>query len=151
MTDAMKPCPFCGGEAILEPCGVRWSVGCTEKEGADFCMGYQSLTTFSRQAEAIAAWNRRAPVEGQWRPIESAPKDGTVVDLFARSAGFSAGPGRIPECWFSDGRWWRWDSQYGDDQCRSRVSNVTHWQPLPPPPGQGEGSPRPGDHQGEKL
>ena len=72
MTDLL-PCPFCGGEATLEEVpeksmgGIRWTVGCNEtdedEEGGAFavlCYGYQSLTTFATQHEAIAAWNRRA-------------------------------------------------------------------------------------------
>lgn len=77
-----------------------------------------------------------APVGGRgegWRPIETAPKDGTKVDLWCRAPGLSAGSGRVPDCWFSAGRWWAYD-EHGDDQCRSQVHNATHWRPLPPPP-----------------
>jgi len=71
-----------------------------------------------------------------WRTIESAPKNGTPVDLWCRSAGLYAGNGmsRVPDCWFSGAHWWRYDEQYGDDQCRSRVHNATHWRPRPEPP-----------------
>lgn len=61
------PCPFCGGPASIEEVdnNGRWkfSVGCsTDGNGAsDFCMGYQSLTTFSTRHEAVEAWNKRAP------------------------------------------------------------------------------------------
>lgn len=61
----LLPCPFCGGEATLESVHLdgklRWSVGCNEAEGlVALCFGFQSLTTFVRQSEAVAAWNRRA-------------------------------------------------------------------------------------------
>lgn len=39
--------------------GVRFSVGCTTEDEAT-CMGYQSLTTFARRSDAVAAWNTRA-------------------------------------------------------------------------------------------
>lgn len=61
----LSPCPFCGGEAVLEEDRgratdeVRWSVGCKANEAA--CMGYQSLTTYARRTEAIKAWNTRSP------------------------------------------------------------------------------------------
>jgi len=63
------PCPFCGDPASVEEVeakssvgsAVRFSVGCSEGDGADLCMGYQSLTTFNRRGEAIEAWNKRAP------------------------------------------------------------------------------------------
>lgn len=62
------PCPFCGGRAAVEEVGngpyVRFSVGCTTDGDCDgICMGYQSLTTFDRRSEAIAAWNRRSDDE----------------------------------------------------------------------------------------
>lgn len=69
-----------------------------------------------------------------WQSIKTAPRDGTEVDLWCRSPGFSGGGyARIPDCWFSDGKWWRYDAN-GDDQCRERVHNATHWMPRPPPP-----------------
>lgn len=60
------PCPFCGGPASLEETTsgatvdsqAAFSVGCDADEAE--CMGYQSLTTFARRSDAIAAWNRRA-------------------------------------------------------------------------------------------
>jgi Lar family restriction alleviation protein len=52
----LKPCPFCGGEAVRTP---------------QFCMGYMGdgvkckrcgiqTAPLQTDAEAIAAWNRRA-------------------------------------------------------------------------------------------
>lgn len=65
MSENPLPCPFCGGPAAIEEVGedgghVRFTVGCTSDESD--CMGYQSLTTFARRGEAIAAWNTRAPI-----------------------------------------------------------------------------------------
>ena len=69
-----------------------------------------------------------------WETMESAPKDGTQVDLWCRAPGLSSGPGRTPDCWYSDGYWWRYDDQYGGAQCRSRVHDATHWMSTPEPP-----------------
>ncbi|MCR4297232.1 MAG: Lar family restriction alleviation protein [Gallionella sp.] len=56
----LEPCPFCGCPAEFEHLeDGRWSVGCVEGDH-DLCIGYQTLTTFSRQTEAAAAWNKRA-------------------------------------------------------------------------------------------
>lgn len=56
----LLPCPFCGGAAEVEDArgSGGWSVGCADYSGD--CYGYQSLTTFPRKCEAIAAWNRRS-------------------------------------------------------------------------------------------
>lgn len=55
-------CPFCGSPAITEHAeDGSWSVGCGEKDGTIECIGYISLTTFARKADAITAWNRRVP------------------------------------------------------------------------------------------
>lgn len=78
LRQALKPCPFCCGEATLEQTedalhNIRWTVGCNEREkddGAILCYGYQSLTTFATKREATEAWNRRAALaadEGGWR------------------------------------------------------------------------------------
>lgn len=64
---------------------------------------------------------------GSWRDIDSAPRDGTAILVFA--------PGR------SD----RWEGGLGDLICRCawhpeagfcvcELREPTHWQPLPPPP-----------------
>lgn len=64
MSDALLPCPFCGHEAVMVPHRreTRAFVECTGKfafeDGPD-CgarTGY-----YSTEAEAAAAWNRRAP------------------------------------------------------------------------------------------
>lgn len=62
---SLLPCPFCGHRAILEEVESKsvgisaWTVGCVEQDGEIECMGYQSLTTFSRKIEAVKAWNTR--------------------------------------------------------------------------------------------
>lgn len=66
-TPALLPCPFCGGPAEFEEVArdsgreAAWSVGCRMKDGESECIGQQSLLTFSRKIEAIAAWNTRHP------------------------------------------------------------------------------------------
>jgi len=66
MNEKLLPCPFCGGAAEIEEIGRvmagRWSAGCTDP----ICFGYQSMTTYPSECEAVAAWNTRAPlvVEG---------------------------------------------------------------------------------------
>ena len=69
MADILLPCPFCGAPASVEETengigragSVCFSVGCDSKDEEN-CMGYQSFQTFSLRSEAIAAWNKRAPI-----------------------------------------------------------------------------------------
>jgi hypothetical protein len=72
----LKPCPYCGGEAVLEevrrdiaPYNVtRWSVGCKADEGETDghpCIGYMSVITYPRRTDAANAWNKRAVSAGE--------------------------------------------------------------------------------------
>lgn len=69
----------------------------------------------------------------EWQPIETAPKDGTVVLLF------------VPESTDTDGvrvgffsYWAAYGDWYGDESASHSLSNLygkpTHWMPLPAPP-----------------
>lgn len=62
--DELKPCPFCGGGATFEHLeNGRWSVGCADMDGE--CMGFQSLQTFPRKADALKAWDKRVPTNAE--------------------------------------------------------------------------------------
>jgi len=106
------------------------------------------------EARALAALLREA---GGWRPIESAPKDGTVVLLYCPQGDGSPGstyrvtvgnwesdPGGITEHRDLEGRylgqdesdgwegWMSWDGGFSED-----TMMPTHWRPLPAPPAAG--------------
>lgn len=76
-------------------------------------------------------------VEQGWQPIETAPRDGTQVDLWTvapRQVWIATDRDpRVPNAWFSEGKWWVYD-EHGDDMCRSEIRNATHWRPKPTPP-----------------
>ena len=58
----------------------------------------------------------------KWQPIETAPRDGTYIDIW------SPRDGRVTEVF--------WDTE-GDDWvslCTVWSGNPTHWMPLPEPP-----------------
>ncbi len=72
-----------------------------------------------------------APAEEGWRPIETAPTDGTPVDLWVdiveeapNSFHLENEPHRVARTYYADYRWfggeWPW--------------KPTHWRPLPAPP-----------------
>lgn len=58
LRDALLPCPWCGKEAVLSHMeSGRWDIGCITED----CLAALTWGTFERKAEAIAAWNCRAP------------------------------------------------------------------------------------------
>jgi hypothetical protein len=64
-----------------------------------------------------------------WQPIETAPKDGSEIDLWISDPRYPDGY-RIPECAWMDGRW---VSTLEDQRLESKQA-PTHWMPLPEPP-----------------
>lgn len=70
-----------------------------------------------------------APVGEAWRLIETAPTDGTRVDLWVVRPRTGKGC-RIADCFRELAQWWFSDTRPVDE-----IGQPTHWQPLPPPPG----------------
>jgi len=69
----------------------------------------------------------------EWRTIESAPKDGSIVLLCFK---FPDGLSRKYAMWTGA---WRWDAdvtsqEWRDDENGEALGNPTHWMPLPLPP-----------------
>jgi hypothetical protein len=63
----------------------------------------------------------------EWKPIETAPKDGTLVIALTPAPEFV--------------RWWTDPDFFGEDYpwvgrdgSSYKESHVTHWMPIPPPP-----------------
>lgn len=70
----------------------------------------------------------------EWRDIESAPKDGTHVDIWIN--GFRKTDAKWDE---SQNRWKWFECFVGPDKRTKRYSfssraEVTHWMPIPAPP-----------------
>jgi len=134
--DAPKllPCPFCGGAAKAFFDGGRWFAVCNDLNAARCSVGPVSDACLT-EADATAAWNRRAP---GWQPIVSAPKDGKFVLLgFTKPCLYGLG------CWIA-----RWnpdmDSWVGNElkvtgcweteDAWFEPGDPTHWCALPEPP-----------------
>jgi hypothetical protein len=81
-------------------------------------------------AKAIQAQTRR---EVGWQPIETAPKDNSIL----LTDGWSVGEGFWhdgSECYGHRGKeGWFWESDRGNLLIASNA-HATHWMPLPPPP-----------------
>lgn len=107
----------------------------------------------ARQRDVAVAALKAA--EAGWQPIETAPRDGTWIDLYRPPANFGKWACRIAGRWFvpesePDEAAWMWpDNTYAleteDDiadadlalqigDCYSDAINFTHWRPLPAPP-----------------
>jgi hypothetical protein len=133
ISDELLPCPFCGMEVTLER-GKDDKITTFKCPPESHCVG-SGLGTFALNTHvsaAIAAWNRRTSLEGvrEWRPIATAPKDGTRVDLWRQGH-------RVTDAFWDEGEeWWCIDSRYSDGEpCPLAVSpEPTHWQSLPAPP-----------------
>lgn len=60
MSDKLKPCPFCGGEAILRMQNADYIPDMYAVE----CHSCKYITDFyTNSGKAIEAWNRRAEVK----------------------------------------------------------------------------------------
>lgn len=96
--------------------------------------GYHSTAfILDKAADALEALSR--PDDG-WRPIETAPKDGTPILCFNRMVGiYNTG---FTTSWDDDGDGYEgfpcgfWGSPHGKWDCQP-----THWRQLPPTPEQG--------------
>lgn len=133
MSNEIKPCPFCEGDPA--PLDENNHTSCT------------NVACGSTAYMHVDAWNNRPTVKayarieeleaelGGWSPIFTAPKDGTLVDLWGINHLRHGKPGeRIVNV-----RWGavtNWMGQERDDWQHGRGEDFepTHWMPLPTPP-----------------
>ena len=105
-------------------------------QGQSLQIGYDSVDgppRAERQAKSLGAAIERAAAM-EWQPIETAPKDGTDVDLWVTTpTGFA---GRVPDCHWHCGEWLR-KGKYDEAiwvPVESEGWKVTHWMARPTPP-----------------
>jgi len=124
MSEELKPCPFCGGTNI-----VLFKIRDGKRVGCADC-GAAARQTFhgpngDTDQRAASRWNTRAPAGG-WRPIATAPRDGSdIIGCWKTRFGMAVG-----ECWWfeDDGEWLMPNCDWG-----GKV-NPIYWQPMPEPP-----------------
>jgi hypothetical protein len=146
MADELKPCPFCGDDGIVRQCGGRDRklvqcdiCGISHFSWQDRPIEYSLLAraeAAEQLAEAAASQLRAAVdayerAEGKlaWRPIETAPKDGTHI-LLSAPGRVTCGEWIVPNGpdWDDEPLWGSWDGNFSEE------NPPTHWQPLPAPP-----------------
>jgi hypothetical protein len=73
----------------------------------------------------------------EWQPIETVPKNGTIVDLWIQLPGSQTGY-RVAGAEWLDGEWKHYSlPEFGHslELCRLDWQHcITHWMPLPKPP-----------------
>ena len=93
-----------------------------------------------REAAIAAIQSQPDVVVGGWQPIETAPKDGTRVLLYLAAPWSRVELARWYQPWGN----WQTDGDepdpFRDEYCGIGSQLPTHWQPLPPPPVQAQGS-----------
>lgn len=89
-----------------------------------------------RVPETAGGWKGEGGPVSEWQPIDTAPKDGTKVDLWLhiyaspRSFGMED-DFRVTDAWWQDGKWVH---RYRDKDAEIFSDYITHWMPLPEPP-----------------
>jgi hypothetical protein len=95
--------------------------------------GYGEPTVVDFIDETLEGAALKEPPMAEWQPIETAPKDGTRIDLFGTSGRHQL---RVPDCyWHRKAQ--RWLTKHHDKDGYSALRlpfAPTHWQPLPAPP-----------------
>lgn len=145
-------CPFCGSDEISH--GSAYPGYTSEHCGLVQCHGCDAAMLGAEESDAITAWNTRSALAAHqgtrddgWKPIESAPKDGTEI-LLAYRAWRPSNPDT--EVYVTAGQW-LWSAGHEDDPPDSdhgafwELNNdwadqwggnlmPTHWRPYPAPP-----------------
>ena len=99
---------------------------------AETSKGYPTFESEAVKRFCQAAIAEDKPGDG-WRPIDSAPRDGTVIDVWI-------GERRTNVRWVkARSGWWRVNPDGSLNEYGERELTPTHWRPLPSPPGKVEG------------
>jgi hypothetical protein len=126
MSEELKPCPFCGGEASLRKQGWikvhprtgksedLYTVAC-DTEG---CNAKYAMWSDTPQ-EARAAWNCRA--DGWISVDEGLPEE---ADYYIVTNGKEV----------RSAFYWECDTTFDEEETEELKGGVTHWMPLPAPP-----------------
>ncbi len=87
------------------------------------------------QLRQLAARFRELLAQQEWQPIETAPKDGTLIEIREKSGRVQIAQWGEPG--YNEPNWWVQLTQGGFSMNEYPTTNVTHWRPLPAPPKDG--------------
>lgn len=87
MTNELKPCPFCGGEAETFHWRGEWWIACDN----DGCENRVETLERATEAEAIAAWNTRTAYPGEVCEIESTGEGESLPPIYPTCRNVSPG------------------------------------------------------------
>lgn len=142
MIDAVKPlpCPFCGesAERVDIPAIDPREGGSPDAGGSYIACtkcGNSTKIYFGEKEGLLESWNRRTPPAG-WKPIETAPKDGTRILMWdAEFTEWKIVQWDIgePSILCGDEKYWVTDSE-GPNPDNHIVENPKYWMPLPAAP-----------------
>jgi hypothetical protein len=138
--EALLPCPFCDGNAILTEKKHYSTVQCgNEHCPMDFC-----CSKAERAVDTVAVWNRRGhPADAHpqqpsgWRDIAGAP-EGNLVVVFWEDKTDPANPERYDFDYLEDGTWMNHYDRYehvliaGGHGLKEKAP-YTHWMALGTP------------------
>ncbi|WP_160772828.1 DUF551 domain-containing protein [Alteraurantiacibacter buctensis] len=89
---------------------------------------------FARHRIASVAAARPVLFEDQWQPIETAPRDGTWVQLTGGQFDYGWDGETQPPVVSAQFNYNCWQAAWYDSGYYGEYENPTHWQPLPTPP-----------------
>ncbi|MFY4709902.1 Lar family restriction alleviation protein [Burkholderia glumae] len=146
----LLPCPFCGGAVVLEQTIDKrhwWGVKCRNTLNLGGTCAIEQIPSASPEA-AVERWNRRAsPAPAipavHWQPIETAPKDGSMILMWVHAnrhlidedgnpyeENFATVDfGEWKEFGEHGGAFIAYSGPHGDG-----ADGITHWMPLPVDP-----------------
>lgn len=117
----LKPCPFCGGKAVI--------LAGFEEHIWIFCEECKAeISAHTTEAEAIEAWNKRVePPADQWIPCDIAVPAEPVGEYY-KDVQIKKRSGEVVIGYYrnDDGEWWEIK---GDDA--DRMLDAVEWRPLP--------------------
>jgi len=106
-----------------------------KETGQEFAGAELNAAAFAKYRDAYAAGHKAGNQSPTWQPIETAPKDESIILL-----GYTPHPRLEGSRRVYEGRWNVGQEQFTSTNGFMGHADATHWMPLPPPPEAGSGT-----------